>query len=80
MLEKNGVPKSQDAISSTRKVLGAFPAFIGGVPTTLTRILLQNYRNTNGSRIVIQIGSVYSTFCHEEGILLQEYRNRNGGV
>ena len=44
----------------------------------LTLILPQKYRDTNGSRIVIQIGGVYTTFCEEEGILLQEYRDRNG--
>ena len=44
----------------------------------LTLILLQKYRDTNGSRIVIQIGAVYTTFCKEKGILLQKYRDRNG--
>ena len=44
----------------------------------LTLILLQKYRDTNGRRIVIQIGGVYTTFCQEEGILLQKYRDRNG--
>ena len=44
----------------------------------LTLILLQQYRDTNGRRIVIQIGGVYSTFCQKEGILLQKYRDRNG--
>ena len=32
-----------------------------------TLILLQKYRDTNGSRIVIQIGGVYTTFCQEGG-------------
>ena len=27
---------------------------------------------------MIQIGSVYTTFCQEEGIHLQKYRDRNG--
>ena len=27
---------------------------------------------------MIQIGGVYTTFCHDEGILLQKYRDRNG--
>ena len=27
---------------------------------------------------MIQIGSVYTTFCQEEGILLQKYADRNG--
>ena len=44
----------------------------------LTLILLQKYRDTNGRRIVIQIGGVYTTLCQEEGILLQKYRDRNG--
>ena len=44
----------------------------------LTLILLQKYRNTNGSCIVIQFGGVYTTFCQEEGILSQKYRDRNG--
>ena len=44
----------------------------------LTLILLQKYRDTNGRRIVIQIGGVYTTFCQKEGILLQKYRDRNG--
>ena len=44
----------------------------------LTLILLQKYRDTNGRRIVIQIGGVYTTFFQEEGILLQKYRDRNG--
>ena len=44
----------------------------------LTLILLQKYRDTNGRRIVIQIGRVYAAFCQEEGILLQKYRDRNG--
>ena len=44
----------------------------------LTTILLQKYRNTNGNRIVIQVGGVYTTLCQEEGFLLQSYRDRNG--
>ena len=44
----------------------------------LSLILLQKYRDTNGRRIVIQIGGVYTTFCQETGILLQKYRDRNG--
>ena len=43
--------------------LGSF----GGVPTTPDLILLQEHRDTNGSRIVIQIAGVYTTFCQEEG-------------
>ena len=26
---------------------------------------------------MIQIGGVYTTFCHKEGILMQKYRDRN---
>ena len=43
----------------------------------LVSILPQEYRDTNGSRIVIQIGGVYTTFCKEGGMLLQKHRNRN---
>ena len=46
----------------------------------LTLILLQKYRNTNGRRIVIQIGGVYTTFCQEGGTLLQRYAIEMGGV
>ena len=35
-------------------------------------ILVQKHRDTNGSRIVIQNGVVYTTFCKEEGILLHK--------
>ena len=48
------------------------------VPTTPYLILLRKYRDTNGSRIVIQIGGVYTTFCQAKGILLQKYRDTNG--
>ena len=51
--------------------------WIGVCQQPLALILLQNDRDTNGSRIVIQIGGVY-TFCQEEGMLFQKYRNRNG--
>ena len=44
----------------------------------LTPIRLQKHRDTNGRRIVIQIGGVYTTFWQEEEKLLQEYRDRNG--
>ena len=50
----------------------------GAFQRPLTVILLQKYRDTNGRRIVIQIGGVYTTFCQPEGILLQKYRDRNG--
>ena len=39
---------------------------------------LQKYRDTNGRRIVIQIGGVCTTLCQEKCILLQKYRDRNG--
>ena len=51
---------------------------LGGVPTTPDLIFLQNDRDTNGSRTVIQIGGVCTTFCQEGGILLQKYRDRDG--
>ena len=51
---------------------------LGVFQRPLTLILLQKYRDTNGRRIVIQIGGVYTTFCQEEGLLLQKYRDRNG--
>ena len=44
----------------------------------LTLIFLQKHRDTNGRRIVIQSGGVYTAFCQEEDILLQKYRDRNG--
>ena len=43
-------------------------------------ILLQKHRDTNGSRIVIQVGGVYTTFCQEGGILLQKHVIEMGGV
>ena len=58
-------------VTFPRKVLGVFQR-------PLTLILLQKYRDTNGRRIAIRIGGVYTTFCQEEGILLQKYRDRNG--
>ena len=56
----------------------------GSVPLHLLKLgffqlqLLQRHRHANGSRIVIQIGGVHTTFCKEEGILLQQYHDRNG--
>ena len=51
----------------------------GGVSQRpLTLILPQKYRDTNGRRIVIQIGG--TTFCHREGIRLQKYAIEMGGV
>ena len=51
---------------------------LGVFQRPLTLILLQKYRDTNGSRIVIQIGGVHTTFSQEEGILLQKYRDLSG--
>ena len=51
---------------------------LGVFQRPLTLILLQKYRDTNGSRIVIQIGGVYTTFCQKGGVLLQKYCDRNG--
>ena len=59
-----------------RKCLCQFQ--LGVFQRPLTLILLQKYRDTNGRRIVIQIGGVYTTFCQKRGILLQKYRDRNG--
>ena len=52
--------------------------YLGVSQRPLTLILLKKYRDTNGRRIVIQIGGVYTTFCQEEGILLQKYHDKNG--
>ena len=49
---------------------GPYGIDLGVFQRPLTLILLQKYRDTNGRRIVIQIGGVYSTFCQEEGMLL----------
>ena len=59
-------------------ILLQFSTVLGVFQRPLTLILLQQYRNTNGSRIVIQIGGVYTDFCQEERILLPRYRDRNG--
>ena len=53
---------------------------IGSVPTTPDPNTFAKYRDTNGSRIVIQIGDVYTTLCQEGGILLQKYAIEMGGV
>ena len=58
------------------KFLWEFP--LGVCQRPLTLMLLQKHRDTNRSRIVIQIGGVYTTVCEKEGILLQKYRDRNG--
>ena len=59
-----------DAMNSSRVCVVMFQR-------PLTLILLQKYRDTNGRRIVIQIGGVYTTFGQKEGMLLQKYRDRN---
>ena len=46
---------------------------LGVFQRPLTLMLVQKYRDTNGSRIMRQTG-VYTTFCQEEGALLQRYR------
>ena len=57
-----------------------YTPFLGVSQRPLTLILPQKYRDTNGRRIVIQIGCVYTTFCHREGIHLQKYAIEMGGV
>ena len=52
--------------------------FWGVFQRPLTLILQQKYHDTNGSRIVIQIGGVHTTFCQEGCMLLQKHRNKNG--
>ena len=54
------------------------PQIMGVFRRPLTLILLQKYGDTNGSRIVIQIGGVYATFCPEKGIILQKCHDRGG--
>ena len=45
---------------------------MGAFQRPLTLLLPQKCRDTNGSRIAIQmLRGVYTTFCQEEGILLQ---------
>ena len=51
---------------------------LGVFQRPLTPILLQKHRDTNGMCIVMQIGSVYTTFCQEEVIVLRKYCDRNG--
>ena len=82
-----GVPGGGDSRRLFADFLGPYSSqqpssellkFLGLCNRPLTLILLQKYRDTNGRRIVIQIGGVYTTFCQEEGILLQKYCYRNG--
>ena len=46
----------------------------------LTLILLQKYRDTNGRRIVIQIGGVYTTLCQKRAYFCQSMAIEMGGV
>ena len=62
-----------------REKIGSL-VLLGVFQRPLTLILLQKYRDANGSRIVIQSGGVYTTFCQEGGILLQKYAIEMGGV
>ena len=48
------------------------------VPTTPDPNTSEKVSHTNGRRIVIQIGGVFTNFCQKECILLQKYRDRNG--
>ena len=62
--------------------IGVVPArqTLGVSQRPLTLILPQKYRDTNGRRIVIHIGGVYTTFCHREGIHLIKCAIEMGGV
>ena len=51
---------------------GGYNHNLGVFQRPLTLILLQQHCDTHGSRIVMQIGSVYATFSKEEGMLLQK--------
>ena len=73
-------PRDPCKWSTGSQTLGPCSILFGDVPTTLTLVLPQKYRDTNGSRIMMQIGGVYITFCQDEGILLLKYRNRMGGL
>ena len=71
------IPENCHSNQSMHDMYGA-GCELGVSQRPLTLILLQKHRDTNGRRIVIQIGGVYTTFCQEEGILLLKYRDRNG--
>ena len=43
-------------------------------------VLLQKYRDTNGRRIVIEIGGVYTTLCQEEAYFCKNIAIKIGGV
>ena len=53
---------------------------LGVFQRPLTLILLQKYRDTNGRRIVIQIGGVYTTFCQKEAYFCRSIAIEMGGV
>ena len=49
-------------------VLFLYAQDFGSVPRTPDLIFLQKYRDTSGTRIMMRIGGVHTTFCQEEGI------------
>ena len=53
---------------------------IGGVPTTPDPILLQKYRDTNGRRIVIQTGGVYTVSVKRRAYFCKSIAIEMGGV
>ena len=55
--------------TSTLQILVVKATCLGVFQRPLTLILLQKYRDTNGRRIAIQIGGVYTTLSQGEGIL-----------
>ena len=63
-----------DQKSCRRQLRMLHPLSLGVFQRPLTLILLQKYRDTNGSRIVIQIGGVYTTFCQKGGHTFQKYQ------
>ena len=73
---------SNDPRMSTRypsRKLHLWADFLGVSQRPLTLILLEKHRDTNGSRIMIQIGGVYVRLSAKRTpILLQKYRDRNG--
>ena len=71
-------PDSSSVLDKFQSATCFFLQELGVFQRPLTLILMQKYRDTNGRRIVIQIGGLHATFCPEEGILLQKYRDRNG--
>ena len=53
---------------------------LGVFKQPLTLILLQKYRNANGSRVVIEIGGVYSTFCKRRAYFCTSIAIEMGGA